>query len=69
MTDAEIHELKEEMKRLQNSVHRLASMVKTDEVREEKEVTKERGEKKDRKERDEDEERRRERGEGKAKKK
>jgi hypothetical protein len=63
MDDPEIQELKDEVRRLQNSVHRLASMIQTEHVREEKEVTREREEKHDR-----DEERRGDK-DGKSKKK
>jgi hypothetical protein len=59
--DAEIRDLKEEMRRLQNSVHRLSSMVQKEDVHEKKEVTKEREHKKEKdREDDDDRERRRE---------
>src|SRR5207302_5021235 len=63
--EAEMHELKDEMRRLQNSVHRLASMVQKEDVHEKKEVTKEHKEHKEKRDRDDDddrEERRKEKG-------
>jgi hypothetical protein len=56
--DAEFRELKDEMRRLQNSMHRLSSMVQKEDVYEEKEVTKEREHKK-KDDRDDDERERR----------
>jgi hypothetical protein len=52
--DAEMREIKDEVRRLQNSMHRLASMVQREDVQEKKEVTKEHKEKR---ERDDDDER------------
>jgi hypothetical protein len=52
--DAEMREIRDEVRRLQNSMHRLASMVQREDVQEKKEVTKEHKEKR---ERDDDDER------------